>query len=267
MKKHSSDSKSTTSMEEDKNNNWEVRPGGMLVQKRENDDESTSINIKVSHGSSLHQIHLPSHSTFGDLKGLLANVTGLEPKDQRLFFRGNEKADEECLHTVGVKERSKLLLMENIASKERKLEEMKKVEEISKACEPVNKVRIEVDKLAQKVSILESAMRNGTKVEDKEYALLTELLMVQLLKLDGIKADGEVKAQRRSEVRRVQSLVEALDNMKAGKLNTSNNNVNDPNTVSVPTKWEKVGSGFGSLDAPPPAPSSSEVNPDWESFD
>ncbi|KAL5710094.1 hypothetical protein ACHQM5_020701 [Ranunculus cassubicifolius] len=151
MKKHSSDSKSTTSMEEDKNNNWEVRPGGMLVQKRENDDESTSINIKVSHGSSLHQIHLPSHSTFGDLKGLLANVTGLEPKDQRLFFRGNEKADEECLHTVGVKERSKLLLMENIASKERKLEEMKKVEEISKACEPVNKVRIEVDKLAQKV--------------------------------------------------------------------------------------------------------------------
>jgi len=39
-----------------------------------------------------------------------------------------------------------------------------------------------------------------TMVEDKEFSILTELLMVQLLKLDSIAADGEAKVQRRAEV-------------------------------------------------------------------
>lgn len=47
---------------------------------------------------------------------------------------------------------------------------------------------------------LETTVCGGTKVDDKEFAILTELLMVQLLKLDCIPADGEAKAQRRVEV-------------------------------------------------------------------
>lgn len=35
---------------------------------------------------------------------------------------------------------------------------------------------------------------------DKEFVVLTELLMVQLLQLDTIEADGEAKVQRRIEV-------------------------------------------------------------------
>ena len=35
---------------------------------------------------------------------------------------------------------------------------------------------------------------------DKEFVVLTELLMMQLLKLDSIEADGEAKVQRRIEV-------------------------------------------------------------------
>jgi len=50
------------------------------------------------------------------------------------------------------------------------------------------------------VVALETTVSDGTKVEDKEFAILTELLMVQLLKLDSIAADGEAKAQRRFEV-------------------------------------------------------------------
>lgn len=44
------------------------------------------------------------------------------------------------------------------------------------------------------------AVGGGTKVSDKEFATSTELLMRQLLKLDGIKADGEAKMQRKAEV-------------------------------------------------------------------
>lgn len=43
-------------------------------------------------------------------------------------------------------------------------------------------------------------MCGGTIVEDKEFDVSTELLMRQLLKLDGIEADGEAKLQRKAEV-------------------------------------------------------------------
>ena len=51
---------------------WEVRPGGMLVQKRlvgsgPGCANAPVINIKVSHNSVYHHIPIPSVSTFGNL--------------------------------------------------------------------------------------------------------------------------------------------------------------------------------------------------------
>ncbi|KAK9159144.1 hypothetical protein Scep_005718 [Stephania cephalantha] len=240
---------------------WEMRPGGMLVQKREEGDgvsgPGTLIKIRVSHGSSQHDLSLPAQFTFGELKRLLAQETGLEPREQRLLFRGKEREDHEWLHMVGVKDMAKILLMQDPASKERKLDEMKRDQGVTRACEAINKVRAEVNKLAKKVTVLESSVRNGTKVVEKEFNVLTELLMVQLLNLDGIEAEGEAKVQRRIEVRRVQNLVETLDSLKAGKT---------PNAATVSTKWETFESGLGSLQAPAPL-SSSRVTQDWEQFD
>lgn len=89
----------------------------------------------------------------GDLKRVLANETGLEPKAQRLLYRGKEKDDVESLHIAGVKDMSKIMLLEDPASKEKKLEEMKKNKGILKAYEEVAKVRAQVDRLSQKVGI------------------------------------------------------------------------------------------------------------------
>ncbi|KAK9280308.1 hypothetical protein L1049_013996 [Liquidambar formosana] len=218
---------------------WELRPGGMLVQKRFSGDAAPGpmIKIKVSHGSYHHDITVPAQSTFGDLKKVLAHETGLEPEEQRLLFRGKEKDDDECLHMVGVKDMSKVILLEDPASKERKLEEMKRNQGVFRAYENVAEVRAEVDKLSEKVVSLETAVRGGTKVADKEFVMLTELLMVQLLKLDSIEADGEAKVQRRIEVRRIQSFVDTLDNTKARNSNPISRN---SNAVSVTTNWEKV---------------------------
>ena len=88
----------------------------------------------------------------GDVKKVLLHKTGLEPNEQRLLFRGKEKDDDEHLHMAGVKDNSKLLLLEDPASQERKLEKMKNSSEMSKACEAVAEVREEVDKLAERVS-------------------------------------------------------------------------------------------------------------------
>ncbi|KAM0999175.1 hypothetical protein FF1_005912 [Malus domestica] len=246
---------------------WELRPGGMLVQKRDigGANSGIMIKIKVSHGSYYHDVFVHAQSTFGDLKRVLSPETGLEPKEQRLLFRGKEKEDNECLHIAGVKDMSKIVLLEDPASKEKKLEEMKKNQGVLNAYEEVAKVRAEVDKLSQKIVDLETSLLSGTKVSDREIVVLTELLMVELLKLDSIVADGEAKVQRRVEVRRVQSFVDTLDNLKA--RNSSPFSKKSINAVSVTKNWERFELGVGSLHAPTPLPSSTKITQDWELFD
>lgn len=87
----------------------------------------------------------------GDIKKVISQKTGLEPNEQRLLFRGKEKEDEEHLHMAGVKDNSKVLLMEEPATKEKKVEEVKKSSVTSKASEAIAGVRLEVDKLSEKV--------------------------------------------------------------------------------------------------------------------
>ncbi|XP_047155506.1 BAG family molecular chaperone regulator 4-like [Vigna umbellata] len=245
---------------------WELRPGGMLVQKRQSLDSSSSpmIKIKVSHGSYHHELTVPAQSTFGHLKGVLATETGLEPKEQRLLFRGKEKEDEECLHMVGLKDMSKVVLLEDPASKEKKLEEMQKSEDILKAWEAISTVRTEVDKLHKKVVALETTVFGGTKIQDKEFSILTELLMLQLLKLDSIAADGEAKVQRRFEVRRVQRYVDTVDNLKARNCGAFSNG---GNMNAVPVIWEAFESGVGSLKSPTSFPTSTVITKNWEHFE
>ncbi|KAL9150564.1 hypothetical protein ABFS82_12G176500 [Erythranthe guttata] len=87
-------------------------------------------------------------------------------------------------------------------------------EEISKGEEAVAQVRKEVDILEHQVLALQVVVNNGSKVDGKEISYLTEMLMMKLLKLDGIEAEGEGRAQRRMQVRRVQGIVEKLDLLK-----------------------------------------------------
>ncbi|XP_049382916.1 BAG family molecular chaperone regulator 3-like [Solanum stenotomum] len=95
---------------------WELRPGGMLVQKREcennvsNSNGEAIVKLRVSTVSNFHDISIQPTSTFGELKMMLSIVTGLEPKEQRLLFRGKEREDYEHLHMVGVRDKDKLLL-------------------------------------------------------------------------------------------------------------------------------------------------------------
>ena len=50
------------------------------------------------------------------------------------------------------------------------------------------------------MSALESIISKGGKVVEKDMLNLIELLMNQLLKLDGIMGDGDVKLQRKMQV-------------------------------------------------------------------
>ncbi|KAH7681520.1 Ubiquitin-like protein [Dioscorea alata] len=104
---------------------WEVRPGGMLVQKREScKGGGELIRVRVSMGSHCHDISIGATSTFGELKVVLSLVTGLEPRAQRILYRGKEREDVDHLHMVGVKDSDKVLLLEDPAIKDKKLRAM-----------------------------------------------------------------------------------------------------------------------------------------------
>ncbi|KAF3614921.1 putative LRR repeats and ubiquitin-like domain-containing protein-like [Capsicum annuum] len=109
---------------------------------------------------------------------------------------------------------SKVILMEDPASKE-----LKKIQDNSVSCEAIARVRVEVDKLSHKVVAIEGAVKRGTRVEDREFVLLTELFMIQLLTLDSIEAEGEARTQRRKEVHPIHSFVDMIDNFKPRNSN------------------------------------------------
>ncbi|KAE8694387.1 hypothetical protein F3Y22_tig00110783pilonHSYRG00140 [Hibiscus syriacus] len=102
---------------------WELRPGGMLVQRRETSGSSVGegmITIRVSTVSQCHDVSIGATSTFGELKMVLSLITSLEPREQRLLFKGKERGDDEYLYMIGVKDKDKVLLLEDPAIKEMK---------------------------------------------------------------------------------------------------------------------------------------------------
>ncbi|EOA24566.1 hypothetical protein CARUB_v10017833mg [Capsella rubella] len=260
---------------------WEVRPGGMLVQRRDDDaapsdqplqdpDSASAafaqtIRISLSHGSSHHDLHVSAHATFGDVKKALVQKTGLEASELKILFRGVERDDAEQLQAAGVKDASKLVLVEDQNKRVEQVEQPPVVtEEMKKAIAAVIAVTEEVDKLSDRVVALEVAVNGGTQVAVKEFDTTAELLMRQLLKLDGIKAEGEARVLRKAEVRRVQILQESVDKLKA---RCSNPFVDQSKAAAVSTEWESFGNGVGSLNPPPPASPSAGVTQDWERFD
>lgn len=114
---------------------WELRPGGMLVQKREGRAGEEVIAVRVSTGFSWHDVSIGATSTFGELKAVLSMVTGLEPREQRLLFRGKEREDTDHLHMVGVRDKDKVLLLEDPALKDMKLRALA-AQVVQSSCQP-----------------------------------------------------------------------------------------------------------------------------------
>ncbi|KAJ0699568.1 putative Ubiquitin-like domain, BAG domain, Ubiquitin-like domain superfamily [Helianthus annuus] len=168
------------------------------------DKGSGNINIKVSFGSNKFDVFTTPQSTFGDLKGVIAKETGLDPTALNVLFRGKENDDHESLLTAGVKDNSKVTLIENTSTENddlEKVEEIKEnIEEVSRGLEAVNRVREENNQFEEQVLSFDTVVYSGTQVADKDFIFLTEMLMRQLLKLDGIDAEGEGRIQRRLEV-------------------------------------------------------------------
>lgn len=221
-------------------NEWELRPSGMLVQKRNLDSENRrpppTIRVRVKYRSVNHEINISSQATFGELKKMLSGPTGLHHDDQKLLYKDKERENKTFLDIAGVKDKSKIVLIEDPISQEKRYLEMRKNAKVEKAAKTISDISLEVDRLARQVSALESVVSKGGKVVEKDVINLTELLMNQLLQLDGIIAEGDIKLQRKNQVRKVQKCVETLDVLKIKNSMPTNNGNHTPKDQSPPAR-------------------------------
>lgn len=85
---------------------------------------------------------------------MLAGPTGLNPQDQKLMYKEKERDSKAFLDVAGIKEGSKLVLIEDELSKERRFIESRKTAKMEKASKDIAAIRFEVDKLAKQVSLI-----------------------------------------------------------------------------------------------------------------
>ncbi|CAM0952536.1 unnamed protein product [Alopecurus aequalis] len=195
-----------------KEDEWEVRPGGMLVQRRSPDSDGPAapvptIRVKVKFNGVCHEIYISSQASFGELKKMMSAKTGLHHEDQKLVYKDRERDSKAFLDMCGVKDRSKMLLLEDPAAQARRLLDQRRADKAQRAAKAISRVSLDVDKLATKVSALEAIVGKGGRVVEADVVALTEALMTELVKLDAIAAEGEVKAQRRMQVREARAEV------------------------------------------------------------
>uniref|UniRef100_A0A2P2K3A2 Ubiquitin-like domain-containing protein n=1 Tax=Rhizophora mucronata TaxID=61149 RepID=A0A2P2K3A2_RHIMU len=184
----------------------EVRPGGMIVQRRSTSESNQisvaipTIKVRVKFGSFYREIRISSQASFGELKKMLAEQTGVHHQDQKLIYKKKERNSKAFLDVAGVKDGSKIVLIEDITSRERRCLEMLKSARTEKASKSLQQISLEVDKLDGDVKALEATSSRGMKVAETDVDKLTELLMTKLVTLDGIDINGELKLQKRMQV-------------------------------------------------------------------
>lgn len=88
----------------------------------------------------------------GELKKILAELTGLHHPDQKLIYRRKERDSKQYLDVAGVKNGSKLVLIEVIGSRERRLLEMIRNAKIEKSSKSLSQIRLQVDNFAEQVT-------------------------------------------------------------------------------------------------------------------
>lgn len=82
---------------------------------------------------------------------MLSGPTGLHHQDQKLLFKDKERDSNAFLDTSGVKDKSKIVLVEDPISQEKRYLEMRKTAKMEKAAKSISEISLEVDRLAGQV--------------------------------------------------------------------------------------------------------------------
>lgn len=93
---------------------------------------------------------------------MLAELTGLHPLDQKLIYKNKERVSKTYLDAARVKDGSKIELVEDIVSRERRCVEMLKNSKVEKASKSLAEISLEVDKIAGQVNFTSEQHRKDS---------------------------------------------------------------------------------------------------------
>ncbi|PWZ17563.1 BAG family molecular chaperone regulator 1 [Zea mays] len=128
----------------------------MLVQRRSPDADAPAgapvptIRVKVKFNGVYHEIYIKSQASFGELKKMLSARTGLHPEDQKLVYKDKERDSKAFLDMAGVKDCSKMVLLEEPAAQAKRLLEQRRADKAERATKSISRISLDVDKLATK---------------------------------------------------------------------------------------------------------------------
>jgi hypothetical protein len=133
----------------------------MLVQKRTPDSDPPlggapvpTIRVKVNFVGVTHEVYVNSQASFGELQKLMSEKTGLHPK---VLYKDRERDSKEFLDMVGVRDRSKMTMVEDPEAQARRLIEERRNAKAQKAAKAVSRISLDIDKLASKVYVVASS--------------------------------------------------------------------------------------------------------------
>lgn len=132
----------------------------------------------------------------GVVKKIMSDETGLKVEEQRVIYKGKERENGEYLDVCGVKDKSKLVLIQDASSIERRFIQMRINAKIQTANRAINNVSLQLDQLAEQVSAIEKSISDGVKVPEVQIVTLIEMLMKQAIRLESISAEGDASAQK-----------------------------------------------------------------------
>ena len=84
---------------------------------------------------------------------MLSARTGLHPEDQKLVYKDKERGSKAFLDMAGVKDSSKMVLLEDPAAQAKRLLEQRRTDKAERAAKSISRISFDVDKLAAKVRI------------------------------------------------------------------------------------------------------------------
>ncbi|CAI9762441.1 unnamed protein product [Fraxinus pennsylvanica] len=170
---------------------WKLRPGGCWYRSVLTLTKTRRHHQQFRFGSNTDRFTIKFISvlklpfTFGELKKMLAEPMGLHYHGQKLFYKDKERDSNAFLDTIGVKNKSKLVLMEDpIISQEKRYIEMRKKAKMGKTTKFISKISLEVDRFGGQVIpeaclILESTVNKNSAY----FSSSMELMLILNLKI------------------------------------------------------------------------------------
>nr|GEU61603.1 BAG family molecular chaperone regulator 1-like [Tanacetum cinerariifolium] len=133
-----------------------------------------SRNLRVAKGG--------DSTTGGELKKVLVKTTLLNLLYQKIVYKDKERDSKAYLDVAGVKDGSRMVLFDDIMSREKRLVENLKTMKIEKAKTKIVSITSEIDKLAKQVAEGDVKLRRRMQKQQPEFPQLDSGLTVPVFK-------------------------------------------------------------------------------------